>query len=345
MSDYHVQEIAPDVWQQFLLKCENTLFVQSRTFGELYSLLKETYLILGIFDQEDTLVGGSLVVTTHARRGNFLYLPYGPVIAGGDGVWRGALSALAAFLEDYAKKHSFDFIRVSPFVPDTEFFRSLFRSLGFRVAPMHMLAEYTWVLPLHNTLEDIRQGMKKNHRNLIHRLEKAGVTVVQTTEETALQRLNDMHDVVAQRHKFHRFSREFVDMEFSLFSKRGEAAVFEAYLPSGQIDASAVIIFFGNMACYRHSASLNTDPYLPTSYLIQWCAIQEAKKRGLQWYNFWGVAPENAKKTHPFYGITHFKKGFGGSQKNLLHCHDLPVSKNYWLNWLIESIRRKKRGF
>ncbi len=343
--EYHVKEISAEVWEKFLLKTENTLFVQSTTFGQLYEALNETYFVVGVFDATDTVIGGSLVVTTHARRGNFLYLPYGPIISGGQAAWNGGMRVLTLFLAEYARAHSFDFIRVSPFISDTEFFQSLFKPLGYRRAPMHTLAEHTWMLSLSDSLEQIRKNMKKNHRNLIHRLENAGVQILQTTDVLALDRLNTMHDVVAQRHKFYRFSKKFIDTEFKLFSKKGEAIIFEAYLPDGTLDASAIIIFFGSMACYRHSASLNRDSYLPTSYLIQWHAIQEAKKRGLTWYNFWGVAPENAPKNHPFYGITHFKRGFGGVQKDLLHCQDLPMSKTYWLNWLIESIRRRKRGF
>ncbi len=117
------------------------------------------------------------------------------------------------------------------------------------------------------------------------------------------------------------------------------------YLPDGTLDSGAVIMSYGTMACYRHGASLGLDKRVPTSYLVQWRAIQEAKRRGCHWYNLWGVAPEGSSKKHPFFGITHFKKGFGGVQKDLLHCQDLPLRPGYWVNWTIETIRRMKRGF
>ena len=72
---------------------------------------------------------------------------------------------------------------------------------------------------------------------------------------------------------------------------------------------------------------------------------KEAKKRGMKWYNFWGIAPDDAPASHPFKGITHFKKGFGGEEKQLLHCQDMPLSWKYWINWFIETVRSKKRGF
>ena len=111
------------------------------------------------------------------------------------------------------------------------------------------------------------------------------------------------------------------------------------------MDASAIIIFYGNMAAYRHSASLQLDKRLPTSYLIQWEAIKEAKKRGVMWYNFWGIAPEGASSKHPFFGITHFKKGFGGSHMELLPCFDIPLKMRYYLTRYFEFFRSIKRGF
>jgi lipid II:glycine glycyltransferase (peptidoglycan interpeptide bridge formation enzyme) len=117
-------------------------------------------------------------------------------------------------------------------------------------------------------------------------------------------------------------------------------------LPDGRLDGAAVIIYYGNMAAYRHSGSLNLDSRYPTSYLLQWHAIQEAKGRGMEWYNFWGIAPENATKKHPFFGITHFKKGFGGENKKLLYCQDFRINKTrYLLTKIIETIRRIRRGF
>ena len=76
-----------------------------------------------------------------------------------------------------------------------------------------------------------------------------------------------------------------------------------------------------------------------------WESIKEAKNRGMKYYNFWGIAPDKARKNHPFYGITHFKKGFGGYKKELLPAQDLPVSVKYWFNWVIETFRSIKRGF
>ena len=133
--------------------------------------------------------------------------------------------------------------------------------------------------------------------------------------------------------------------EFQSFAQQNQTLVLNAYLEDKRLDSSAIIMYYGNTAAYRHGASVGLDKKVPTSYLLQWEAIKEAKKRGIKYYNFWGIAPDNAPKSHPFKGITHFKKGFGGEQKNLLHCQDLPISSKYWLNWIVETVRSINRGF
>ena len=165
------------------------------------------------------------------------------------------------------------------------------------------------------------------------------------TDDAALARLNDMHDITAGKHNFHRFSHDYITKEFKTYSERGEALVFEAHLPDGTHDASSIMMYGGTMGAYRHSASMNFNPKLPSSYLIQWEAIKEARKRGKKEYNFWGIAPDGARASHPFSGITHFKKGFGGYQKDLLHCQDLPLTPHYWKLWFVETFRRFRRGF
>jgi len=62
----------------------------------------------------------------------------------------------------------------------------------------------------------------------------------------------------------------------------------------------------------------------------------------MHYYNFWGIA-EDASPEHPWYGLTQFKKGFGG---NLYECYgamDYPLSFRYIPIRLLETLRKKKK--
>lgn len=332
----------PKVWDSFVQSQVYTLFVQSSYYGKFYEQMGERSMLFGIYEH-DVLIGGTLAVTTHAKRGTFLYVPYGPLLP--KGREEELLPILIAHIVQFSKKEGVDFIRVSPFIEETDETKRLYKNNAFRDAPIHVLAETTWLLDIQPTEEEILSHMNKNHRNLIRRCEREGVRVVQDTSSEALEDLNKLLNHTVKRHNFVRFSEAYIKNEFTIFAAEDKASIFRAYLPDGTLDAAAIIMFYGNMACYRHSASLGSNSKLPSSYLIQWRVIQEAKQRQMHWYNFWGIAPESAPKHHPFRGITHFKKGFGGFQYNLLHCQDLPLNKKYWMNWGIETIRRIKRGF
>lgn len=62
---------------------------------------------------------------------------------------------------------------------------------------------------------------------------------------------------------------------------------------------------------------------LPATYAILDEAIKDAKKIGLKNLDFWGIAPENAPKSHPWAGFTNFKKSFGGAEKRYAGTYDL----------------------
>jgi len=340
---YEIKEIENKKnWEEFLLKQKYTLMNQSYKYGEFYKLMGEKYWLIGIYKNNE-LVGGSLILSVHAKRGNFLFVPYGPYITENN---KEALQSWLDFLKQKAKKENYSFIRVSPFIEDTETNKQNYAEIGFRKAPTHVLAETTWLLDLRDSEENILMNMNKNHRNLINRCIREKVKIEFSNDKKVLEEFNVLHDYTAKKHHFVRFSNSYVEKEFSNFSQDDEVLVIKAYLPNNsKLDSSAVVYYYGNSAAYRHGASLVQDKKLPTSYLLQWEAIKEAKKRGLNYYNFWGIAPDDAPDSHPFKGITHFKKGFGGFKIDLLPAQDYIVSPLYWFNWIIETIRNKKRGF
>lgn len=319
----------------------SNIFTQSSLYGTFLKSMNHEFWIFGLYEDKK-LLGGSLIAGVRAKRGSYLVMNYGPVL---DFAKVDHLAIFTQFLVFFGRENNYHFLRMSPFVETSSEYLARCKEVGYRLAPIHILAEHTWLLRLNEQNQTLFRNMNKNHRNLIKRCEREGVLVEAKKDSSSLACLNDMHDVVAKRHGFRRFSKQFISNEFSVFAPRDQALIYEAKLPDGRVDASAMIIFYGNMACYRHSASLNLDKRLPTSYLIQWRAIIEAQKRALEWYNFWGIAPERASKKHPFWGISHFKKGFGGIQKNLLPCQDFPLSSRYAFVWILERLRSLKRGF
>jgi lipid II:glycine glycyltransferase (peptidoglycan interpeptide bridge formation enzyme) len=57
-------------------------------------------------------------------------------------------------------------------------------------------------------------------------------------------------------------------------------------------------------------------------YLLHWELMRDAKACGLRFYDWWGVAPVEAEN-HPWFGISRFKRGFGGEEVGALGTFDI----------------------
>lgn len=340
MSNLSIKEIKDfQVWDNFVKSQSPGLFVRSYLHGEFYKKIGYDYFIFGIY-KDEKLIGGSLVLIVKAKRGKYFYLPYGPILNFDNSE---ELLIFRDFIKGKAKELKMDFVRVSPFEDDSDQIRSSFKKLGFVSAPMHVLAENTWLLDITPPEKKLFKNFRQSHRNLIRRGEREGVIVKQTKDVKTLDLLNELLQETAKRHNFTPFSKKYMVEEFKTFVEQDMCSIFTAEF-NGEINDIAVIFYFGDSAVYRHSASVPKDKKVYPSYNIQWEVIKEAKRRGLSYYNFWGIAPLGATN-HPFSGIEKFKTGFRGFRKDLVHCHDLPINFKYSLNYLIESLRKLKRGF
>ncbi|TSC56193.1 MAG: hypothetical protein G01um101418_89 [Parcubacteria group bacterium Gr01-1014_18] len=338
------------VWEDFLLGQEWTPFLQSWNSGVHFASLGDKIWRLGIFDGRD-LAGICFVSRVEAKRGWYLYCPYGPVLRS----WKSDLfGPLALFLEDLGKREGCVFIKMSPYVEDSPENRGVLEKSAYRRAPLHVLSESSWILDLgvaRNGSGDGRlaptesdgllRDMRKTHRNLIRRAEKEGVVITQSRDPKDLDIFWRLYEETGKRHRFVLYPKKFVYNQFEAYVKEAQSEIFLASV-GGTVLSAAMVMYYGNEGAYHHGASLPSK--IPCSYLLQWHAIQEAQRRGKKYYNFWGIYPGNNTK-HPFWGITQFKKGFGGHLRQLLPCHDRPLSWKYAFNWTVERFRRWRRGF
>jgi len=325
------------IWEQFVLSDKNGSFLQSWNWGEFQRAMGEKVFRLGIFDQ-GKLRGTCLVIKIKAKRGIYLICPAGPLLN-----WKKKddLRVLIKYLKEIAKREKALFIRIRPAIEDSPKNRSLFKSLGFWSAGMHLHAERTWLLDISPEEENLLAQMRKTTRYLIRKAIRDGVEIFQTNKIDDINYLYQLQKEAVARHHFIPFSENYFKKMFRVFSKDNQAALFLAKYKK-EIISAALIMFYGQEAVYHYAATSSKYPKIPSSYLLVWEAILAAKRRNLSTFNFWGIAPPN-RQEHRFAGLTLFKKGFGGQEKVFLHAQDLPLSGWYLVNWLIEAIRKKIR--
>ncbi len=293
---------------------------------------------IGFYDK-DKLLGVCLSVLERARRGRYLTVPAGPVID-----WKNQVlvGAWMKSLRSIARQTDASFVRVRPQLIDTENSLAIFRTLGFRPAPMHLHAQLTNELDITKTEEELLLGMRKSTRYEIRQSDKAGIRVSASTNPKDIKAFYDLQLTTAKRQGFVPFSLTYLEEQFRVFARQDMATLFSSWLGSTLL-AQAFIIFYGHEAVYHYGASTDEARKYPGAYAIQWAAIREAKKRGMKTYNFWGVAPEN-EPNHRFSSLSLFKRGFGGKDVSYLPAQDLVVDPlRYAVSSAFETVRKAVR--
>jgi len=343
--------INKEEWDSFLLGCAEKTFLQSWNWGDFNSLMGDKIWRFGVYNQEK-LIGAALVLKISARRGTFLFIPHGPVVL--EGVTaedkKEILELLLVQLSQVAKEEKASFIRISPIFSESENNNDIFTDLGFRQAPIHMHPEVTWELDITLPEEKLLANMRKTTRYLIRQAEKnPDIQIVSSDKVEDLKLFWPVYLETAKRHHFTVFSEKYLQAEFNSFIKDKQIMIFLGKY-KGEVVSAAIFVFWQNICFYHHSGSLSKYNKIPVSYLLQWQAMKEAKNRGCRTYNFWGIAPDvetekDAQKSkHPWAGLSLFKMGFGGYKKNYVKTQDFVISKKYWINYMIESIRKMRRS-
>src|SRR3989344_528302 len=184
--------------------------------------------------------------------------------------------------------------------------------------------------------------LRKTTRHEIKKAEKEKIKIVTSQDPKEMKNFYDLQLETANRQKFTPFAYEYLHEQFKVFAKNKKAILYKAYFKN-KLLALAFIIFYGEEAVYHYGASTQEERDHPGAYLIQWRAILEAKKRGMKRYNFWGVAPLE-KTNHRFYGLSIFKRGFGGEDVRYLHAQDFIINyPKYFINYAVETMRKFTR--
>jgi lipid II:glycine glycyltransferase (peptidoglycan interpeptide bridge formation enzyme) len=239
-----------------------------------------------------------------------------------------------------AKLRKASFLRLSRFPKEYVPLEKL-QKLGFRQSGLkYSEATVCWVLDISKPEEELLKNMRKSHRYLIKKSQTTGLTITQSTSVNNLEKFLPLYKSLSQTKHF--VAHSGVTEEFEGFAKDNQEVLFLAYF-EGKVIAGAIIAFVGDMAIYRHAMSDKQYNNIPASYALQWEAIKEAKKRGIRFYNFWGIAPPESDKKHPWQGFTLFKTGFGGEYEFFLPTLDFPLALSYWKTHAIDIVSTKRK--
>jgi lipid II:glycine glycyltransferase (peptidoglycan interpeptide bridge formation enzyme) len=109
-----------------------------------------------------------------------------------------------------------------------------------------------------------------------------------------------------------------------------------------------MLVVEGTQSFYLFAGSRREErgePKRYASYAVQWAMMREARARGAQRHDLWGVAPANAGPDHPWHGVGLFKKGFGGQEVTWAGSWEVVIDPLvHRLRSAAARLRRRKRA-
>jgi peptidoglycan pentaglycine glycine transferase (the first glycine) len=279
-------------------KLTGNSFMQSWSWGEFKQREGFQVLRLGLFDRE-LLVGGSTFCHYPRFAGpNLLSAIGGPCFL--PGYEAEGLPMVVAFAQTLAQEWEAIALRIQPMQPLV--------LEGFTAAPGDTLPIETLLIDLTPPEADLLAGMKPKGRYNIKLSQRHGVRTTFTTDSQAIPTFYNLFCGTAQRQQF--FSepyRYMINLCQTLFAANMAEIGFAQY--GDEVLATVLLVHWGDRTTYLYGGRSPLHPEVMAAYGLHWAAIQRAKTRGAQTYDFYGYSLD---PNHSYSKFSRFKEKFGG---------------------------------
>ncbi|MBO6199275.1 MAG: peptidoglycan bridge formation glycyltransferase FemA/FemB family protein [Psychrobacter sp.] len=326
-------------WDKFVTSHQEANFLQSWDFYEFHKSRGKNVVRRIAVDEKNKIHAAYAGVVETARRGTYLAIAGGPIMDFSD---KKLVRMIFEDIKAEGEANDCVFVRVRPQLERTKEAYQIFKENGLKPAPTFLSVEYAAILDLNESEEEIMKSMHRRIRYAVNNARNKGFTIEKSTNPEDIHTFYEIQSQTAKRQSFVEFSEDFLKKQFAAFAKNGEAVLYTAKY-NDEILAQNFMIFYGNEASYHYAASTALGTKMSGSPILHIEAMKDARKRGIKRYNLWGIVGED-EKSHRFYGVSFFKRGFGGDELKYLPAHDLVLKPlKYQKTKLIEEVRKKIR--
>ena len=326
-------------WDKFVTSHQEANFLQSWDFYEFHKSRGKKVVRRIAVDEKNKIHAAYAGVVETARRGTYLAIAGGPIMDFSD---KKLVRMIFEDIKAEGEANDCVFVRVRPQLERTKEAYQIFKENGLKPAPTFLSVEYAAILDLNKSEEEIMKSMHRRIRYAVNNARNKGFTIEKSTNPEDIHTFYEIQSQTAKRQSFVEFSEDFLKKQFAAFAKNGEAVLYTAK-HNDEILAQNFMIFYGNEASYHYAASTALGTKMSGSPILHIEAMKDARKRGIKRYNLWGIVGED-EKNHRFYGVSFFKRGFGGDELKYLPAHDLVLKPlKYQKTKLIEEVRKKIR--
>lgn len=258
-----------------------------------------------------------VLIERRTKPGNYWLAPYGPVLKDSK-----VLPEALLAIKQAAKENGISWVVVEPFGRNLSYRAG---SLGLRKARKSYNPSYTVINDLSLDRATRFSALSPTYRNLINRAKGRGLNLRSSTNPAEITIFTDMINTVADRKAILLHNADYFRTQAEILMPKENAVLEIAYFENKPI-ASCFILWHGAVAHYAYAGSYPEFRKLEAGTVLLWQAMQNAKDRGVQWFDLFGVAPPDSSVLHPWQGFSTFKRKFGGEDIELGGTWELPIN-------------------
>jgi lipid II:glycine glycyltransferase (peptidoglycan interpeptide bridge formation enzyme) len=257
--------------------------------------------------------------------GKYLFAPYGPTLKSPD-----ALAKAVEALRDFGRQCGADWLTIEPVSDDGgQALIDKLPGLGARLSDHNREPDLTRIIDLSPDKDTLLATISQSTRSFIRKNEREKFLAFKSAKDPQeIDIFINMLAEVSRRNKVSFFSENYFKTQAALLMPAGMMHL-ELALADGQPVASAIFHDYGRLSTYTYAGSLPAARATNTSALLLWNGMLNAKARGMQKMDLYGIAPDDAPASHPWAGFTSFKRKFGGEVVRHAGTWDIPITPKY----------------
>lgn len=270
--------------------------------------------------------------------GSRLYTPYGPTASSPASLTK----AIAALIE-CGNELDVDFVRIEPAAPNA---KKVLRQLHAKRAHRDIQPKNTLVKDLNRPDDELFAEMMSTNRRLYRRAAETGFTFRQSYEPSDVKLFLDMvHQVAARTGIQPHSDKYFTTMAEILFPLKAATLFIAEH--NGSPVSTSIVFEDDRTRYYAHAGNAESARKLQPSVYLVGHMIFDAKAQGKQHFDYYGVTPPHAPKTHKWAGFSQFKRSFGGREVEYAGTWEIPIKRTryqaYRLFTRINRVRSKSQ--
>lgn len=286
-------------------------FMQAWNWADFKELEGYKTFRYGLFLNEELVGGCIFYLYQQSNKANLLIAPGGPLLPAR--YPEKGMHLLLEIATTVVKEMGAIALRIEPLWTQKPNYLT-----GFVRAPADLLPSETLLIDLRPAESKILAAMKPKGRYNLRLSWRYGVETEFRRDSQAIPLFYDLFWETVQRQQF--FGEPygfFINLCQTLFP----ANMAEIGLASwrGEILAAILVVYWGDRATYLYGGRSFEHPEVMATYALHWAAMQRAKARGCQIYDFYGFT---RNPHHAYAKFSQFKSQFGGVPVTTIGAHD-----------------------